>query len=245
MDELETQRLLYERAELARQIREQERAAKEAEESNSVRAHLARLAADAQSRIADCPSSAQLEQEAREAAERERLTLWHGRFLAKAPVRGTERAWRPEPTFAMRAVRSWLAAGATLHLMLRGGVGTGKSTAAARAIRYWTEDPVKRGSCAWMRPDEMVSAVQHSYDPSAPRLARNIVVDDIGRETKADFEEAFCYLLEKRGHTLVMTTNLTEAEMRKRYDKRVIDRLLDTTLAVDVPGDSMRKGEGF
>ncbi len=245
MADLETERLLYERAELARQIREQERAAKDAEERGSVKARIAQLVADAQSRIADCPSSAQLEKEAREAADRERIGQWRERFLAKAPVRGTERAWRPEPTFAMRAVRSWLGAGATLHLMLRGGVGTGKSTAAARAIRYWTEDPVKRGSCAWMRPDEMVSAVQHSYDPRAPRLARNIVIDDIGRETKPDFEEAFCYLLEKRGHTLVMTTHLTEAEMRKRYDRRVIDRLLDTTLAVDVPGDSMRQGEGF
>lgn len=197
-------------------------------------------------------NSADAAREAARKAERERVERWYERFLQRAPIRGTERAWRPKDTHSVRAVRQWLRAnakarkrGADMHLMLRGGVGAGKSTAAACAVKYWTEYPEERGSCVWLKPDQLVSALHHAYDPTSPQLARWIVLDDIGRETKPGFEEALTEMLEKRGHTLLMTTNLTYEEMRDRYDRRVMDRLRDTTTAVDVPEESMRQGEGW
>jgi len=193
----------------------------------------------------DCPRQAELDQRLEETRRRERETAWKATFLKHAPLRGTEAAWQPKPTFATSAVFEWLANGDGQHLMLRGGVGSGKSTAAACAVKHWTEPGTDRGSVVWLKPDQLTSAVLHGYDPSAPKLARHVVLDDIGRETKVNFEEAWCDLLERRDHVVVMTTNLTKKQLRERYDLRVIERLIATTRAVDVPGRSMRRGGDF
>lgn len=165
-------------------------------------------------------------------------------------------------TSCVKAVADWIASGSDRSLVLRGGVGTGKSTAAAHFIKHVLRPEsgfseyeggrhpkasamnLRDMPCYWLKPDRLVSAVLHSYDPASPRLAPEFVVDDMGRETKADFAEALCEVLDQGKHRMVITTNLTRAQFRERYDLRLVDRMNECCAAFDVPGKSMRNQDG-
>lgn len=128
-------------------------------------------------------------------------------------------------------------------LLLRGGVGVGKSVAAAMvaqasALRY-------RDSISWHRPADFASAVLHSYSDDAPKLGRDlVVVDDLGRETRTDVGEALCALIDDTATRMVLTTNLSREEFRERYDVRLIDRLGEVGTAITLKGESRRKKGG-
>lgn len=176
---------------------------------------------------------------------KERHDAWRKAVIAKVGVRAGAAAMNdPRPEFGLKAVEAWLQRRSSEHLMLRGAVGCGKSTAAAWAVRHWLEPDMKRGTVAWLHPNALVSAVMHEYDPASPRLAEHVVVDDVGTETKADFTDALCQLLDRSGVVVLMTTNMGKADFAKRYDARLIDRLRGSTLAVDIPGGSMRRPVG-
>jgi hypothetical protein len=206
------------------------------------------------------------EYSAREAARKEREVayragLWRRRYRSAAPVRVADAAWDARDTPAVLTVRDWLK-DPSRHLVLRGGVGCGKTTAACVAVKHWVEpasllmgndfdyppgvriDWHERHDVAWLRPDQLVSAVLHDYDESSPKLRPYVVVDDMGVETKGDFAAALCELLDRSGHTVVITTNLTKARFRERYDLRLLDRLNDTARAIDLPEKSMRRQDG-
>lgn len=197
---------------------------------------------------------------------------WKRAVIAAVPVRTAVNAFSSEITPAIQAVQNWLETKSKPGLVLRGGVGCGKTTAAAYAVRHWIGRPVgswclgefgdKGGSysfdwpasaltsrsqprpISWLRPDQLVSAVLHSYDEASPKLYKHIVIDDLGRETKADFAEALCEVLDSPEPTVLITTNLTRQQLRDRYDLRLLDRLNDTCIAVDLPGKSMRRQDG-
>lgn len=190
----------------------------------------------------------QREREARQAAEEEesRVETWKRRYFEAAPVTCAARAWNAENTPGVTAVNQWLANGCKTNLILRGGVGCGKTSAACVAVKSWTE-PVRNRltrHVAWLRPDQLVSAVMHSYDENAPKLRDWIVLDDIGRESKSDFVEAFCELLDMPDMVIIGTTNLTKQQIRERYDARLVDRLNDSCIAIDLPGRSLRRQDG-
>lgn len=156
-------------------------------------------------------------------------------------------------TPAIQAVKRWRDSDGLRNLVLRGGVGVGKSYAAAwwladtarlRLDSFPDQAPFERGRLAWMRPDQFVSGVLHTYDKTARRPAFCFVLDDMGRETKPDFQEALSTALDGGEHTMVITTNLTKEQMRQRYDARLIDRMNSQCFAFDVPGKSMRKQDG-
>jgi hypothetical protein len=175
---------------------------------------------------------------------------WRSSVSRVAPVRAARVAWDHRDTPATRAVLEWLE-DTSEHLVLRGGIGCGKSTAACLAVKHWCKpeiealsagDELREPDVSWFTPDALVSAVMHAYDESAPKLRRHVVVDDMGRERSAnEFGEALCRLLDLAEHTLLITTNLTRDEMRARYDMRLIDRLCDTAEAVDLPAQSLRR----
>lgn len=182
---------------------------------------------------------------------------WRDKVADAAPVRVARHAFDPNQTQAVACVLKWIASGCKHDLVLRGGVGTGKSTAAAVAVVQWVEPFIVTSSgelredvstmqpcVSWLRPDQLVSAIFHAYDDKAPKLRRYVVLDDLGRETRSEFVEAFCALLDSEGHTLLITTNMTKEEMREKYDLRVLDRLNDRAVAFDLKGDSMRKQTG-
>jgi DNA replication protein DnaC len=200
------------------------------------------------------------EQLARKAAYE--LRVWRERYKRSAPVRIADAAWDARDTPAVLAVRDWVQDTAR-HLVLRGGVGCGKSTAACVAVKHWC-DPTDKlyvsdrewptagvwfdqhmgHDVSWLRPDQLVSAVLHDYDEKSPKLRSYVVIDDMGVETKGDFAAALCELLDRPGHTLLITTNLKKQQFRDRYDLRLLDRLNDTSRAIDLPEKSMRRQDG-
>lgn len=170
--------------------------------------------------------------------ERERV-----QFLRRVAVPDAELLFgEHDQTPAIDGVNAWLpkSAGETPShgLILRGAVGTGKSIALAYAVGR-----LGLPFC-WLRPDELVSAVLHAYADGAPKLQPVVVVDDIGRETKADFTEALCVVLDDRSRLLLGSTNLHKLAMREHYDQRLLDRLCARCIAFDVPGASLRPRAG-
>lgn len=148
----------------------------------------------------------------------------------------------PIQTPALSAAKAWLTS-EHRGLMIRGGIGVGKSAAAACVVKDLIES--NKMDVTWLRPNELVSAVLHSYDEDSPRLGRDLlVVDDVGRETKPDFVEALCAFIDECGTRFILTTNLQREEFRTRYDPRLIDRLNDCAKAVSIKGDSMRRKDG-
>jgi DNA replication protein DnaC len=144
---------------------------------------------------------------------------------------------------AVRSARSW-ARGERRGLVLRGGVGNGKTVAAACALaEYNQRDSMRRGRpLTWHRPNDFTSGMLHSYDDKAPKIGREmVVIDDVGRETKGDFEEALVVLIDDHLTRFVLTTNLTVEELEKRYGERLIDRLKAECTFVALAGSSLRR----
>jgi DNA replication protein DnaC len=178
------------------------------------------------------------------ALEKQRQDEWRERLRKSAPIAKWEKAWDADLSYpATKAVDDWLRMKSGRHLCLFGAVGCGKSIAAAHAVKHWVKSSA--GCVSWMRPNDVVSAVMHSYDQLSPKLLERIVIDDVGFNEKAEFSDALCELLDRPGHTLLMTSNLTTPQFRERYtDKRLIDRLNDTAIAIRVKGGSRRSQDG-
>jgi DNA replication protein DnaC len=152
-------------------------------------------------------------------------------------VRGAEK------THAVEAALAWLDAGKHRALLLRGGVGVGKTVAAGAVVNALVE----RGQCSisWHRPNDFVSAVLHRYDEGAPKLGKDLVViDDVGRETKPDFCEALCTFIDDFSARILLSTNDTKERFRSRYDLRLIDRLNEVGTSISIKGESLRGKDG-
>lgn len=234
------------------------RAELDADERTSAPDPLSALLLDTRPDGCLAPLDQQAKTNARRLAEFKERT-WRAKVRDVANVRVASKVFGElKPTPALTAIRQWLESGCEHDFVLRGGLGTGKSTAACYAVRHWCEpdvyvsevgEPFERSQSklpvvSWLRPNALVSAIEHDYDAAAPRLHRFVVIEDLGRETRPEFVESFCELLDRDGHTLLITTNLTRKQMRERYEPRVIDRLNDRAEAFDVPGESMRRKDG-
>ena len=130
-------------------------------------------------------------------------------------------------------------------LVLSGGRGVGKTLASALVAKHAVEGGKR--SISWHRPDDFVSGMLHSYDDTAPAIGRDLVIlDDMGRETKASFQEALTSFLDSRLTPMIITTNDTLLTWEQRYDPRLMDRLSDEGERFVIAGDSMRqRGIGF
>lgn len=175
----------------------------------------------------------------------EKLKKWRDAVTSACPFLAAEIAMGDHvlQTPALVSVASWLKNPRGKHLMIRGSVGSGKSVAAAFALRYWLEPGMSRGvgGVSWLSPDDVVSGVLHSYDQNAPKIGRRVVIDDLGTETKADFQHAFEKLLDRTGVQLLVTTNLRKADfVPPAYAPRLVSRLRGTMDAADVPGVDLR-----
>lgn len=140
----------------------------------------------------------------------------------------------------------WWDAGHPRVLVLRGGIGVGKTVAAGIVAKHAVENGYR--SVSWHRPNDFVSGMLHAYDDEAPTIGQDLVViDDMGRETKSDFVEALSTFLDARRTRLIITTNDSLQTWRVRYtDPRLIDRLGEEGESYTIAGESMRqKGWGF
>ena len=152
-------------------------------------------------------------------------------------------------TEAVRIVRQWWKQRATEErpiLVLCGGTGAGKTMACALAIVDHGKGVAIESQNLPKRVDPWTSEIiagAREVDLSHSL----IVLDDLGTEGKPPgdrWSRAFHGFVSARlshGRTLI-TTNLKRAEFRQRYDARVIDRLNSGARAIELTGQSLRKG---
>lgn len=134
-----------------------------------------------------------------------------------------------------RAAKRW-AESTVRVLVMRGGVGCGKSVAAAYACTLVS------GS-QWLRANGFISAVLHSYDESSPKLSRTlVVVDDVGQERDhSQLDHAMCEFLDMTATRLVVTTNLTPEAFAGLYSDRLVDRLGQYAVDISTGAKSLRR----
>jgi len=204
--------------------------------------------------LLDSPESraarAEADRRAALATEKSKAAEWRDNLRKYAPIPTWEKAWEAGATHSVQTVDTWFAEGCKKHLWLFGPVGCGKTISAAHAVKRWVEPGTFEGDnpVSWLRPAQLVSAVFHAYDSQAPKLARRVVIEDVGyRKLPEDFEDAMCDLLDRQGMTIIVTSNMTTLEFRERFKElRFLDRLGDTSMAVRLKGESLRsKGGGF
>jgi DNA replication protein DnaC len=195
------------------------------------------------------------EEQRRRNSETERISRDHRkRVIGAMSGRLTEQAERAiitgdglAETAALLTVREWLA-GVKPVLILGGGVGIGKSVAAAWALAsregtFQALRAVRLGS-AWERwssdREDGVEALRLWVD--------TMLIDDLGQEPIEDrrtipaIEEVFDSRQTSRQRT-ICTTNLSREQMRERYSDRVISRLAQNAMVVFVKGTDLRRGQ--
>jgi len=183
-------------------------------------------------------------EEAQERRQR-KLDNYAARWKALVPVMYQDanvEALEAEAQHAVR-VRSWLRSG-SLHLVLAGAVGTGKTYAAyavgnqALAAGMWVE--------AWTVPDLMDALRPGSTDHGAESRARNcqlLILDDLTAKATDWEAERLTMLLDARvreeRQTLV-TTNITSQQIQEVWGTRTMDRLRYRLTALTFTGESRR-----
>jgi DNA replication protein DnaC len=222
---------------------------------------IARAQADEVRRQSDPAYNARRAREERELRfrlEAFKIATWRDKLVAVTHSTAVRFAFEYKLTPAVRTVLKWLDEGCPHDLVMRGGIGSGKTTGAMVAAARWTEPDVfvapggeiqerqasKVINVTWLRPDALVSAIKHAYDEHAPKLHKFLILDDLGCETRPDFNDCLCEVLDTEGITILATTNQTKEHMRSRYDPRIIDRLNERARFVDIPGNSMRGKKG-
>lgn len=144
-------------------------------------------------------------------------------------------AMHPEPTPATHAVDCALEARQKL-LILSGGVGVGKSVAAAYAVR--------RAPGRWVHSSRYVQAAFQKATDEYDR-ALMLCVDDLGAEADNEFSRTLISnLICQRwddGLMTIGTTNLDGSRFKARYDARVQDRIRDSSGWVAIKGGTRRR----
>jgi DNA replication protein DnaC len=203
---------------------------------------------------------------AHEAAQESQLGIHLARCGVPRDIRDRIAAGLDAQHFsATAAVRGWAQRQDAVFLLLGGGVGSGKSTAAAEVLKLargpfygYDSDGGVFGSWRYeARRGAYISAVDLSdraiWTDDGARLwerARTVpwlVLDDVGTETQnergpflADFQNL---IGQRHANNLrtVLTTNLDGKTFRTRYGARVLDRLLEKGVAFDAGAQSKRR----
>ena len=141
-------------------------------------------------------------------------------------------------------------------MLMSGPPGVGKTHVLVGACR----EALQAGRLAiWKNFVSLVSQIQGSYsDYEGPDRAQIIedlakheivLLDDIGKERQSDDVASIVYevidALYRRRRTLLCATNLSDAELGRRYDLAVLDRLRHMCEFIELRGESKRGGEGY
>lgn len=181
----------------------------------------------------------QAEQEARR-MESERQKLEAAMRDSQAPARSVRIVLSGEArdTRAMAAVRAFMASESSA-LVLAGGKGCGKSTAAVWAI-------AERRAGHFRYAGELAGLSRDDDERRKITRAPLLVIDDLGVEYLDDkgwFAAFFDEVIVRRHDNelkTIITTNLPKAKFSARYrSERVLDRL-STGMFVEIPEGSMR-----
>ena len=140
-------------------------------------------------------------------------------------------------------------------LVLSGGKGTGKSTAAAVWLYGNVPEHTPRYlSRYWWTGTRIARTNGYHKDYEKMMETRCMVIDDLGIEyldKNGNFLQRLDELMDERYSNFrrtVITTNLNAAAFKDRYGERVSDRLRESFAAggqyVEIPENSMRKVRG-
>ena len=144
--------------------------------------------------------------------------------------------WLPE----YDEIADWLTDNGGRGLLCYGNVGRGKTLICAKAIpmllNYFCRKVVT-----------VVDAISMNNNIDEVKKQYLLCLDDIGTEAQANQygnkRDAFSEIVdeaERKGHLLLITTNLTLEELKGKYGIRTLDRLRHITKCVKFKGDSLR-----
>lgn len=133
-------------------------------------------------------------------------------------------------------------------LLLWGGVGTGKSYAAACIGNSLIERGVPVVMTSFVKLLEIIQSTgQESAILSNMNAAKLVIFDDLGAERGTDYTLEKVYnIVDSRYRKklpMILTTNLTLTEMRQEQDiryKRIYDRILEVCYPLQFTGPSWR-----
>lgn len=154
-------------------------------------------------------------------------------------------------TEATAIITEWEAAPALWCLLLMGGVGCGKSTAAGAHLAKEARKK-SRWAPVWVRAVEAsrMSAFGQEAEERFKvwRCAAVLVVDDLGTELMTPtWQQALDDILDYRyEHSLrtVLPTNLRAADFKARYGERISDRIRQDGMVRELSGGSLRRLSG-
>jgi len=150
---------------------------------------------------------------------------------------------------AMNAARRWTENEEHTFLVLAGGVGTGKTIAAA-----WTIEQACEHHDICFMPAPQLAGFSRYGDSDELRwvlCCDLLVLDDLGMEHLGErgyFLSLFDEVVEERYENerrTVITTNFTGEHFVNRYGQRVADRLREAGLFIEIAEESMRGKEDF
>lgn len=149
-------------------------------------------------------------------------------------------------TEAHDVVRDWARA-PSWCLLLLGGVGCGKSTAAGdfayRQGLDWKDLPIWARAVEASRMSAFGDTAEARFD--AWRRCSLLVLDDLGTElVTPTWQQALDDILDYRyqhSARTILPTNLTAEEFKKRYGDRISDRIREGGTVRELAGKSMRR----
>jgi len=153
----------------------------------------------------------------------------------------------PKSTPSLDRARTWWASDSWALTML-GGVGTGKTTAAAWLAQQCVTAGAGRDWLVWIRCSE--ASRRALFGDDAEKQARHarkcslLVLDDIGTEFNGDgWRNWLSDVLDERymhGRKTVLTSNLAKEDFAVRLGERLVDRLREGGQGVGSGTRSMR-----
>ena len=155
-------------------------------------------------------------------------------FLGKENVK-----WLPE----YEHVTQWLSDNKGRGLLLVGDCGRGKSLICRKilpiVINYYFKKNVTVYDATDLNKKSMTNEILSSHLTCLDDLGTENELNDFGTKRIVFCELAD--LAEKQGKILLLTTNLSEEELRQKYGERTIDRLHAITRKIVFRGNSLRR----
>lgn len=156
---------------------------------------------------------------------------------------GDKYQWLPE----YDKVADWLTDNNERGLLLFGSNGRGKSIICTKLFPVIFKFYLKL-DCLCVTASDLSSCYKNDIDNYNLHYATSpIIIDDIGIEgimgnygEKIDLVSEIIDRCEKRSRLVILTTNLTPAEITERYGIRTYDRLRGITRSIKFNGESLR-----
>lgn len=133
-------------------------------------------------------------------------------------------------------------------IIFYGPVGTGKSFTSACIANALLDNKVSVIMTSFVKILQNIQTQDEAAYISILNSAKLLILDDLGTERNTDYALEKVYnIIDSRSRAskpMVLTTNLTLSEMLEAEDiryKRIYDRIFETCVPVEVPGESFRR----